>query len=118
MDSPIDYFLVIYMSRIFKTWRDPYERGFSVNKREIEIEEGLTILVGCNGYGKSTLLNNIRGILDDEHIPYYDYNNQYDAPIDNKDQFLFGPDSDLGVLSTIMQSSEGENISIGLHFFN
>ena len=103
------------MSRVFKTWRDPYDRGFSVNKREIEIEEGLTILVGCNGYGKSTLLKNIRDTLEEKEIPCYDYDNQVDSPIDNKDQFLFGPNSDLGILSTIMQSSEGENISIGMH---
>ena len=103
------------MSRIFNTWRDPYDRGFSVNKKVIEIEEGVTILVGCNGYGKSTLIRNIKTEFDKDGTPYYYYNNQTDSPIDNKDSFMFGADQNLGILSTIMSSSEGENISIGMN---
>lgn len=37
------------MSRIIKTWRDPYDAGFSTcRKKQIEIQQGLTVLVGCN----------------------------------------------------------------------
>jgi hypothetical protein len=37
------------MSRTFKTWRDPYDEGFSTcRKKEIEIKPGVTVLVGCN----------------------------------------------------------------------
>ncbi len=48
------------MSRKIKTWRDPYGEGFNTcKKREIEIEPGLTVLVGCNGAGKTTMLHNV-----------------------------------------------------------
>ena len=40
------------MSRIIKTWRDPYDVGFSLcRKKEVEFLPGLTVLVGCNGSG-------------------------------------------------------------------
>lgn len=35
------------MGRKFKTWRDPYDSGFSTCRRkEIEINPGVTVLVG------------------------------------------------------------------------
>ena len=44
-----------------KTWRDPYDSGFSPTKpTSIQIETGLSVLVGCNGAGKTTLLQNIK----------------------------------------------------------
>lgn len=44
-----------------KTWRDPYDAGFSPTRsKEIELKPGLTVLVGCNGAGKTTLLLNIK----------------------------------------------------------
>ena len=48
-------------------------------KRQIEIEPGLTILVGCNGSGKTTLLDQIRTIVRDKEIPYIKYNNLTDG---------------------------------------
>ena len=55
------------MSRKIKTWKDPYDEGFSTCRRkEIEINPGVTVLVGCNGAGKSTLLHNIRDELKKE----------------------------------------------------
>ena len=58
------------MSRIIKTWRDPYDAGFSTcRKKQIEIQQGLTVLVGCNGSGKTTLLHNIKSELKKEDIP-------------------------------------------------
>ncbi len=34
------------MSRIIKTWRDPYDAGFSTcRKKQIEINPGVTVLV-------------------------------------------------------------------------
>lgn len=46
---------------LITTWRDPYGQGFNTTKpKKIDIESGLTVLVGCNGAGKSTLLLNIQ----------------------------------------------------------
>lgn len=65
------------MSRIIKTWRDPYDAGFSTcRKKQIEIQQGLTVLVGCNGSGKTTLLHNIKSELKKEDIPVFYYDNE------------------------------------------
>lgn len=96
--------------RKFKTWRDPYDRGFSTTRlKEIEIEEGLTVLVGCNGAGKSTLLKNIEDTLKQEKIPCFHYDNRSND-IKYKHQF------DFEYFSTSLASSEGENISINLNY--
>lgn len=58
-----------------KTWRDPYDAGFSTTRpKEISINEGLTVLVGCNGAGKTTLLMNIKDQCRTDNILclYYD----------------------------------------------
>ena len=96
--------------RKFKTWRDPYGRGFSTTrKREIEIQEGVTILVGCNGAGKSTLLRNIEESLEKDNIPCMHYDNRIDG---DKSTRRF----DFEYLSAMMSSSEGENISVNLNY--
>ena len=59
-----------------ETWRDPYDAGFSPTKpKEIELNSGLTVLVGCNGAGKSTLLLNIKEYVKGQNIPCYYYDN-------------------------------------------
>lgn len=68
------------MSRIIKTWRDPYDEGFTPTRpKQIEIQPGLTVLVGCNGAGKTTLLRNIENQLRTENIPYNYYDNLHDG---------------------------------------
>ena len=102
-----------YMSRIFKTWRDPYDEGFSTcRKKEIEIKSGVTVLVGCNGAGKSTLLHNIREELKKENIPVFVYDNEKGGGHNSIGESMFYGDIVLG--ATAMCSSEGENISINL----
>lgn len=49
------------MSRKFKIIRDYYEEGeFLYQKKHVEFEPGLTVLIGCNGCGKTTLMRQIR----------------------------------------------------------
>ena len=44
------------MSRIFKLNKDPYDTcEILFKKKEVEIMPGVTVLVGCNGTGKTTL---------------------------------------------------------------
>ena len=40
---------------------DPQESGHRVHKlKSIDLKPGLTVLVGCNGYGKTTLIRQIK----------------------------------------------------------
>lgn len=91
-----------------KTWRDPYNAGFSVTKpREIEFHEGLTVLVGCNGAGKSTLLRNIEEHCKDQKIPYFFYDNLRSGGSNALQEAMdFGLSEFLGLYA----SSEGEAI--------
>ena len=65
---------------IVKTWRDPYDAGFTPTRpKEIELKTGLTVLVGCNGAGKSTLLLNIKESCKVNKIPCLSYDNLTDG---------------------------------------
>lgn len=98
------------MSRIIKTWRNPYDEGFTPTRpKQIEIQPGLTVLVGCNGAGKTTLLQNIQSELKKEKIPCHLYNNLSDGGSNSVGNAFFNDDYSLG--ATLMCSSEGETIS-------
>lgn len=98
------------MSRVIKTWRDPYDEGFTLTRpKEIEIQPGLTVLVGCNGAGKTTLLHNIQSELRKEKIPCHLYNNLSDGGSNSVGNAFFNDDFSLG--ATLLCSSEGEAIS-------
>lgn len=101
------------MSRIIKTWRDPYDAGFSTcRKKQIEIQQGLTVLVGCNGSGKTTLLHNIKSELKKEDIPVFYYDNGKDGGNNSISESIFY--GNLSFTATALCSSEGENISLNL----
>lgn len=101
------------MSRIIKTWRDPYDAGFSTcRKKQIEIQQGLTVLVGCNGSGKTTLLHNIKSELKKEDIPVFYYDNEKDGGNNSISESIFY--GNLSFTATALCSSEGENISLNL----
>lgn len=98
------------MSRIIKIWRNPYDEGFTPTRpKQIEIQSGLTVLVGCNGAGKTTLLKNIQSELKKENIPCHLYNNLYDGGSNSVGEAFFHEDYSFG--ATLMCSSEGETIS-------
>lgn len=100
------------MSLKIKTWRDPYDVGFSPTRpKEIELEEGLTVLVGCNGAGKSTLLRNIRDFAMDEEIPYFYHDNERDGNRGDYMQMAL-MSSNISGLIDAFSASEGESISI------
>lgn len=101
------------MSRVIKTWRDPYDAGFSTcRKKQIEIQQGLTVLVGCNGSGKTTLLHNIKSELKKEDIPVFYYDNEKDGGNNSISESIFY--GNLSFTATALCSSEGENISLNL----
>lgn len=96
-----------------KTWRDPYDSGFSPTRpKEIILNEGITVLVGCNGAGKSTLLKNINSEMKKEKIPCHLYDNLNNGGSSSVSEALFSGDSSLG--ASLWTSSEGEAIKINL----
>lgn len=101
------------MGRVIKTWRDPYDEGFyTCRKKEVEFQTGLTILVGCNGAGKSTMLHNIKDELKKENIPTFFFDNQEDGGSNSRSESLWYGDVEFAAIS--MSSSEGENIALNL----
>ncbi len=104
------------MSRTIKTWRDPYGEGFSTcRKREIEINPGVTVLVGCNGAGKTTLIKNLWDDLKKHEIPVLSYDNLRDGGTRSIGEEIFSGNVELA--ATAYCSSEGENISLNLNKF-
>lgn len=95
------------------TWRNPYDEGFSTCRRkEVEFKPGLTVLVGCNGSGKSTMLENIKEELHKEKIPMSFYNNEHDGGSNSIGESVFL--GDINFAATAWTSSEGENITLNL----
>lgn len=98
------------MSRTINTYRDPYGEGFTLTRlKKIEINPGLTVLVGCNGAGKTTLLRNIESQLRTENIPLNYYDNLHDGGQNSVSRVLFEDNISLGC--SLMTASEGEAIA-------
>lgn len=100
------------MSRVIKIWKNPYDYGFACTpRRQIAFQPGLTVLVGCNGSGKTTMIHNIREKLKNDKIPYLYYSNE-DMSRDDVGSALFG--GNMGLASALMSSSEGECIMLNI----
>lgn len=101
------------MSREFKIWKDPYDTGFSLYKKSsITLQPGLTVLVGCNGIGKTTLLNCIKDSLQSKEVPVITFNNLQDGG--SKAISKAGFYGDMEFMATAICSSEGENIIMNI----
>ena len=92
-----------------KTWRDPYDAGFSPTRpKEIELKPGLTVLVGCNGAGKTTLLLNIKEVCKQNKIPCILYDNLRDGGSNALGSLFYEEDYSEGAY--LLEASEGECI--------
>ena len=90
--------------------KEPYEEGLRVYKKnKVQIEEGVTILVGCNGAGKTTLLHEIKRQLEEKEIPVYLYDNYLEGGNSAMDKHMFYGRIDAFV--NMAFKSEGEKIS-------
>lgn len=95
--------------REFKIQRSPYEKGVNLyQKSKIALKPGVTILVGCNGCGKSTLIQEVSRQLDKDSVPYIKYNNLTDGGNKAKERAMFHGAMEL--FATLFSSSEGEQI--------
>lgn len=99
----------------FKIYNTPYgEPMYNLPKESISFKPGLTCLVGCNGYGKSTILNRIREIQwnDNEDFELVEINDKcFGGNVLMQKTMLAG---DVRTSATMFQSSEGEKIIIYL----
>lgn len=101
------------MSRKFTLIKDYYDEDINLYKKEsIAINTGVTVLVGCNGIGKTTLLHQIRDKLKKDNIPYIEFDNLHNGGSKSISEASFY--SDFGFMATAMCSSEGENIVLNM----
>ena len=114
-----------------KLWRDPYEDDRKFYKtRTAKFETGITTISGCNGIGKTTLLNNIVSELKQKGVPYLLFDNLGNNGGEKSSTFYleralggYGTDEDipkeeiLGYAMSLFTASEGEKISSALAVF-
>ena len=97
--------------KTIKIIKNYYDEDFEIfNIDSIDIEKGITVLVGCNGYGKTTFLKILKQQLEDEKIPYIYYSDMHDGRQNAMSKA--GLKNDFKIMSSLMQSSEGENMII------
>ena len=81
-------------------------------KANIELQPGVTVLVGCNGSGKSTLIQLMTEQLNKEDIKFINFDNHHDGGSHSFSKAGFLGNYEL--LAGLFQSSEGEQIIINL----
>lgn len=97
------------MGRKFKLLNDwKGDNGTLYKNPEIEINSGLTVLVGCNGSGKTTALEQIHRQLINDEIPvlFHDNHKQGEREALSKASYR----QNFEMMAKLMMSSEGENI--------
>ncbi len=101
------------MSRKFTLHKRYYGEDYDLYKKKtITIKEGLTVLVGCNGIGKTTLLRQIKDQCKKEDIPVLSFDNLKEGGGHAVSSAGFY--GDFGFMATAMASSEGENIVMNI----
>jgi energy-coupling factor transporter ATP-binding protein EcfA2 len=89
--------------------RDPYEpKEYLYTNKECEFKPGVTVLVGCNGCGKTTLLHQIKDYLKSKKVPVVSFDNLHDGGSNARSEAAAM--NDFTFLATASFSSEGENI--------
>lgn len=89
------------------TW---YSGGDNIFKNStLEVNTGITVLVGCNGIGKTTLLYQIKQNLKDNDIPVCSYDFFEDDEKNMRQKYLV--DGNMRELANFVTSSEGERIT-------
>lgn len=85
-----------------------YEDEKLFSRLNIEIKDGITILVGCNGTGKTTALKQIEAQLSHDNIPFVSHSNLENGAKQMRDRAIHVGNYDF--VAQVFCSSEGENI--------
>lgn len=103
-------------SRTFKIDKDYCGVGCPIYKKStITINTGLTVLVGCNGIGKTTLIMQLKDKLKNDKTPFVHFDNLRDGGASARS--MAGFRNDFSFLATAAFSSEGENIFMNMSRF-
>jgi len=102
-----------YYFNLINDWFGKNKFKISFYKRtSVMIKPGLTVLVGCNGIGKTTFLQQLECDLKEKKEKYIFYNNLLDGG-NNARQAALNRD-DIEFVMTSAVSSEGENIQLNI----
>ena len=98
------------MNREFTLIKDYYDDGIDIYKKKtILIKPGVTVLAGCNGIGKSTLLRQIKNILKKNNIPCIKYDNLTEGGEEARSKAGF-----LEIFSSLRQHHNHQKVKISL----
>ncbi len=92
----------------------PYDDEKIYSKTEHTFNEGITVLVGQNGAGKSTILLFLKEKCQKEKLPLFLYNNYFDGGEHAKSKYSFY--NDLNALVAAFCSSEGQQIYMNFSY--
>lgn len=97
------------MSRTFEIPTKPYDDYRLYSHKTITINPGITVLTGCNGFGKSTLMKLMKKQLEEDKVPVYVYDNFHDGGERSMNVLLHSGKTQ--EVATMVCSSEGERIN-------
>ncbi len=102
--------------RKFKINKDWNGIGVELHQKgTVTLQPGVTVLVGCNGIGKTTLIKQLIQLLEKENVPVIKFDNLRDGGANARSNALRR--YDFSFAATAMQSSEGENICMNMGNF-
>lgn len=97
--------------RLIEIEQSPHYKGkqfFSYHQLTFDV--GVTVLVGCNGSGKSTIIGNIKRYCKKNNIDCVQFDNLQNGASQTKSKAgLYG---DFTIMASLMSCSEGEGIEI------
>ena len=93
--------------------KDYYDEGIEMySTEEISLNPGVTILAGCNGYGKSTLISIVKGYCKNNDIQLLQYDSEKLNSV-HRNMELFLHTNQFEKLALLTSLSEGEKLTQG-----